>query len=281
MASPGTGDDAADDLARAVTGLQRGHLVVVTGAGVSLASGIPTFRGADPGAVWAGDVLEMATLAHFERDPAGSWLWYLQRFDRVLQCRPNAAHAALVALERWHLARPARFTLVTQNIDTLHEEAGSRHLIKVHGSAAQVRCSRRGCELGAPRGALSRDAPAVAAAIEAFRAQPDVDHVPRCPSCGAWLRQHVLWFDEFYDDHASYQWQAVLAAAAGADLVLFVGTSFAVGVTDLFLRAVIERRVPAFAIDPAGRAAPHPRVNMLNAAAEKLLPAVCARLGAA
>src|SRR5262249_37136759 len=159
--------------------------------GISVASGIPTFRGSDPGAVWASDVTELGTRAYFERDPVGSWRWYMERFDRVLEARPNAAHEALVALERWHAGRGGDFLLVSQNLAPLRERAGSARLAKVHGSAALGRCARTGCEHGAPHGVLPR----ARFDLAPFRAEPRLEHLPRCPACGALLRQHVLWFD--------------------------------------------------------------------------------------
>ena len=194
--------DACATLAAAFDDVGTGYLVVVTGAGVSLASGIPTFRGTDPGAVWKRDVTELGTNRYFEEDPAGSWSWYTSRFDIVLDKQPNPAHRALAAIERWQVARGGRFLLVTQNVDPLHERAGSERLVKVHGSADRVRCSRHRCVHGAPRGSLPR------AGIDmgAFKSEPVAANVPRCPSCGALLRQHVLWFDEFYDEHRDYQW---------------------------------------------------------------------------
>jgi NAD-dependent SIR2 family protein deacetylase len=268
--------DSITLLCNALTGLGSRNLVVVTGAGISLASGIPTFRGSDPDAVWANDIMEKGTNQYFERDPVGSWTWYLTRFDGVLDKHPNPAHLALAAIERWHVARDGRYVLITQNVDPLHEKAGSERLIKVHGTADQVRCTKPGCENAAPSGALPR------AAVDsaAFLAAPRSATLPRCPSCGFVLRQHVLWFDEYYDGHDSYQWQRVIAAAAGADLMLFVGTSFSVGVTDMFLRSAIERRLPAFSIDPGATSAPHPQIELLNEPAEELLPRACTRLGA-
>ncbi|WP_420715038.1 SIR2 family NAD-dependent protein deacylase [Corallococcus sp. bb12-1] len=128
--------------------------LVVTGAGVSLASGIPTFRGTDPGAVWANEVLEKGTRAFFQKASHESWWMYLQRFEWARAARPNAAHLALADWERWLEARGREFTLVTQNVDTLHEQAGSRALIKVHGSLEQARCTNRGCRHSPPRGTL-------------------------------------------------------------------------------------------------------------------------------
>ena len=268
--------DPGARLAAAIEEVGTGYLVVVTGAGVSLASGIPTFRGTDPGAVWKRDVTELGTNRYFEEDPAGSWTWYTSRFDIVLDKQPNPAHRALAAIERWQVARGGKFLLVTQNVDPLHERAGSERLVKVHGSADRVRCSRARCVHGAPRGSLPR------AGIDmgAFEAEPVTANVPRCPSCGALLRQHVLWFDEFYDEHRDYQWGRVLEAAQTMDACLFVGTSFSVGVTDLFLRSGLMTGRRLLAIDPGADASPHPSVTLFREPSEALLPAVCTRIGA-
>jgi NAD-dependent deacetylase len=269
-------DAYAADLAAALAAVERGLILVVTGAGVSLASGIPTFRGSDPDAVWKRDVTELGTVDYFRRDPVGSWRWYLERFETVLAARPNPAHQALAALERWQLGRGGRFLLVTQNIDSLHEQAGSRELVKVHGSAARVRCSRDGCRYGSPAGSLPRPADAIAA----FLAAPSAATLPRCPECGGWLRQHVLWFDEYYDGHQDYQWRRVMEATDRAHLVLFVGTSFSVGVTDLALRAAVLGGVPAFSIDPGRTMVAASGLEQFPARGEELLPAVCRQLGA-
>jgi NAD-dependent deacetylase len=271
-----TVDDPVSTLATTLEALDSGFLVVLTGAGISLASGIPTFRGSDPGAVWKRDVLELGTRRYFESDPAGSWTWYTSRFDQVLDKQPNAAHHALAALERWQVGRGGGFVLVTQNVDPLHERAGSERLVKVHGSAERVRCSRQGCRHGAPGGSLPR----AGLDFSALRADPVAANVPRCPACGALLRQHVLWFDEYYDEHHDYQWPWVLQAAQALDCLLCVGTSFSVGVTELFLRAALGAGKPVLSVDPGAAASPHPRVTVLRAASEVLLPAVCQRLGA-
>ena len=266
---------ATDKLADALRAHRRGRVVVVTGAGISHASGIPTFRGTDRDAVWKRDVTELGTNRYFQQDPVGSWRWYSSRFDSVLDKRPNDAHVALVNLERWQHEGGGEFLLVTQNVDTLHETAGSRSLIKVHGSADKVRCIRVGCEFGAPSGSIRRDR----VDFSVFFDNPSLETLPKCPRCGSLLRQHVLWFDEYYDGHHDYEWSAVMEAAQTADLVLFVGTSFAVGVTDLFLQNVIRQSLSAFAIDPGARDAPHPQVELLREKAEVLLPDVCDSLG--
>jgi NAD-dependent deacetylase len=252
-----------------------GGLLVVTGAGVSAASGVPTFRGTDPDAVWANDVMELGTFRYFARDPVGSWSWYLRRFDRTIGSEPNDAHRALSELERREAARGAPFLLVTQNIDTLHEQAGSTALVKVHGSADRVRCARVGCRFGAPEGSLPR----AAVDLRAFREAPGVDTLPRCPDCGTPVRQHVLWFDETYDSHADYRFADVLEAAFSADRVLFVGTSFSVGVTDAVLGIARRRRATVLSIDPGAGDAPA-GVRRLVARAEEALPEALRAAGA-
>lgn len=265
---------ALDALISACAAATRGPLLVVTGAGISLASGIPTFRGADPDAVWANDVMELGTVDYFRRDPVGSWSWYLKRFALVFAAAPNPAHLALAALERWQLARGGEFLLVTQNVDTLHDQAGSQAQIHVHGRADRFRCTGQSCAHAAPKGSVPRDE----AQVAAFLAAPSLATVPRCPACGALLRQHVLWFDEYYTGHRDYQIDRVLKAAKHAAVVLFVGTSFAVGVTEMILDSALARGAPIFSIDPNVDRSPHRRVQPIAAPAEQALPALLAAL---
>ena len=267
----------AKRLRQAIARAGRGLILVVTGAGASYASGIPTFRGRELEAVWRQEDMALATRRAFEMDPVAHWSWYLRRFERLEAALPNPGHRALVELERWQLRRRGDFLLVTQNIDTLHEQAGSRRLIKVHGSSDRLRCSRHGCRHGSPRGSLRR----ADVDLTSFRRSPERRHLPTCPECGALLRAHVLFFDEMYDEHVDYRFGAVLEAADQAALMLFVGTSFSVGVTDLLVQAAARRRVPALSVDPGGPRLPSWRgVETLSAAAEELLPEVCAGLRA-
>lgn len=253
-----------------------GQLLFVTGAGISLASGIPTFRGSDPGALWKKDVTELGTVRFFREDPAGSWQWYLKRFEGLEGKLPNPAHKALVALERWQLARGGDFLLVTQNIDTLHEQAGSERMVKVHGSSDRYRCSRRGCSQGAPKGSVL----ARSVDLTEFRKSPTKEKVPTCSVCGSRLRMHVLWFDEYYTEHDSYEYDTVVRAAQReAQAVVFIGTSFSVGVTALVLTGANERGVPVFNIDPTPRVS-DPGIVHVQAPAEELLVELCTALGA-
>ena len=112
--------------------------------------------------------------------------------------------------------------------------------------------------------------------MTAFRASPTRENVPTCPACGGLLRQHVLWFDEYYNGHADYQWDRVQRAANTADVVVFVGTSFAVGVTELVVDAGRARGAKMFSIDPSGMKVRG--VTTIAAPAEVLLPEIAGEL---
>lgn len=264
----------ADILTDAIRRLDRGLFLVVTGAGVSAASGLATFRGTDPEAIWNRDVTEIGTYRFFQQDPVSWWRWFLATFAGIWEVSPNPAHQALADLERWQAARPGEFLLVTQNIDTLHEQAGTKRLVKVHGSGDRVRCTAPGCKNAAPSGSLPADRGAFAAFLEA----PGTATLPRCPACSALLRPHALLFDEFYQEHYDYGWSEVERAAERMGLLLFAGTSFSVGVTDRLLREAVGWRIPVFSIEPAPTG-PTAGVTILPARAEDLLPEVCRRLG--
>ena len=201
---------------------RQGRVVALTGAGISAESGIPTFRsGEGYWVVGSRNYMpqEMATHAMFVVHPEEVWRWYLYRFGAVRGAEPNAGHRALVALER---AIGERFTLITQNIDGLHKRAGSRRLLAIHGEAERVRCASE-CGAGLSPlpdlGAREGNPPLSGADREALT----------CAQCGGWLRPHVLWFDECYDE-PHYRMESALRAAHEADLLLVVGTS---GATNL------------------------------------------------
>jgi NAD-dependent SIR2 family protein deacetylase len=263
--------DTAEVLVAGALTSKGAHTLVLTGAGISLASGIPTFRGGDAGALWATQAMERATFRHFERQPADSWTWYRQRLGTALDAAPNAAHHALTALEAWSVTRGHGYRLVTQNIDPLHERAGARTLIKVHGSIDRARCANPRCRLAATGTTALADLD-----FSRFDRAPGADTVPRCSACGSLMRPHVLWFDEHYGSHPSYEWPAVLEACETMTLAIAVGTSFSVGVTDLVATAAAQRRVPLVIVDPEAPSIPTgPLAIHVRERAE-----VCARLGA-
>lgn len=262
----------ATGLAAQVAAIGRGHLVVLTGAGVSAASGLPLFRGPDPDAIWARDVTEMGTIAAFERDPVTWWRWFIARFGGLRDARPNAAHSAIAELERWQVARGGRFTLITQNVDTLHEAAGSPSPVKVHGTISRFRCSRWGCAHGAPCGSLPLE---VFDALRWFD-DPRSETLPHCPSCRALVRAHVLLFDEYYTGHDDYEFARAREALETMDLLLLVGTSLSVGITDVAVRGAAGRRIPAVRIDP--RAEQNGSTMLVRGAAEQILPGLLSTL---
>jgi NAD-dependent deacetylase len=265
-----------DDLARLQFELTRPDAfpLVVTGAGVSLASGIPTFRGSDPDSVWSKDTLEKGTFRYFQKNPTGSWTWYLARFDAARTAKPNPAHHALVEMEKKLLARGCRFILCTQNVDGLHLMAGSQNVVEIHGAARKMRCETKNasCKYGAPNGFLDWDEEA----FKAFRSNPCFETVPRCPACGNFLRAHVLWFDEGYSDHEDYGIDRLFEVEGQFTCVLYVGTSFAVTITDIIMNTAFQRDVPQFVVDPH-RTGPED-VTYFTATAEEFLPNLVSKL---
>ncbi|MFB1488440.1 MULTISPECIES: NAD-dependent deacetylase [unclassified Thiocapsa] len=182
------------------------HLLVLTGAGVSQESGIPTFRDALNGLWGRFDPARLATPEAFDADPALVWGWYAWRRAQVLLCKPNPAHRAIAALAD----RVPRLTLVTQNVDGLHQRAGSPDVLELHGSLHRPYC--RDC--GHPH-ALSECTPDLAS--EGFPLPP-----PRCECCGGPVRPGVVWFGEALPGDV---WDTAETAAKDCDLVLVVGTS--------------------------------------------------------
>lgn len=236
----------------------------VTGAGLSLASGIPTFRGNDPDAVWAKDVVEKGTFSYFQRHPHKSWAWYLDRFNQTRFAEPNAGHFAIRDIE--DLIPSTK--VVTQNVDGMHSKAGSKNVIEIHGSSSKIRCTKLTCKFGGRRYFL----PWSDSLFENFDAS-NRKSVPRCPHCNKHLRAHILWFDESYASHNDYRFDHALAWARKATVLVFVGTSFSVGITDWMLE---ESRCPAFSIDPYGKSTKF--VEVIKAKAEEVLPELAVQL---
>ncbi len=252
----------------------RGAVVVLTGAGISAESGIPTFRG-DDGFWTAGSANytpeELATWSFFRRDPRASWGWYLYRRARTLQAQPNAAHHALVELER---RIGARMVLVTQNVDGLHRRAGSdpEHLYEIHGNLGLMRCAA-GCGGGRPR-PLPDSIEAPASATEPL--SPRSAEMLHCASCGGWMRPHVLWFDECYSEEL-FRAESAQCAFYAMDLLLVVGTTGATSLPAMAGRIAVRRGVPLIDLNPeAGYFADLARRSaggmVLAGAATELLP---------
>jgi NAD-dependent deacetylase len=201
MTTPEPGPVAEADVARAAGRLLRADRVaVLTGAGVSAESGIPTFRGL--GGLWRGrDPLRLATPEAFAADPGLVWEFYNWRRGVVAAAAPNPAHAALAALGR---VKPG-LVLITQNVDRLHQRAGSRGVVELHGNLAEVRCTACGAT-------ADRDGEAL-------------PPLPRCGGCGALARPAVVWFGEALPPGA---WSRAESAVRAAGALLVVGTSVVV-----------------------------------------------------
>lgn len=177
---------------------QARRVAVLTGAGISAESGVPTFRQAQTG-LWARyDPQQLATPQAFRRQPQLVWDWYAWRRGLVAGVEPNPGHFALAEIER----RVPQFTLITQNVDSLHQRAGSRAVLELHGNISRTTCSREG------------------RVVEAW---PESDErPPRCPHCGAFLRPDVVWFGEALPADVL---EAAIAATRTADVFLTIGTS--------------------------------------------------------
>ncbi len=178
--------------------LNAGRIAALTGAGISADSGVPTFREAQSG-LWAKfDPMELATPRAFMLHPDLVWSWYTWRKNLIAKARPNPAHFALAELEK---ARPS-FRLITQNVDNLHQEAGSKIVIELHGNIFRTRCSEENVE------------------IKTWKEAGDA--VPTCPDCGGNLRPDVVWFNEMMPQQALAE---ALDSARMSDLFLIIGTS--------------------------------------------------------
>ncbi|AHL22256.1 NAD-dependent protein deacetylase [Thermococcus nautili] len=178
--------------------------IAFTGAGISAESGVPTFRGFN--GLWKRyRPEELATPEAFKRDPHLVWEFYRWRMRKILDAKPNPAHYALAELERMGLLR----AVITQNVDDLHREAGTRNLIELHGNIFRVRCTS--CDY---RENLK----------ESGRVYEFVDSkdLPRCPRCGSLLRPDVVWFGEALPRDAL---EEAFRLAEKADVVIVVGTS--------------------------------------------------------
>ena len=173
------------------------RVVVLTGAGISQESGVPTFRGAD--GLWKSFKAEdLATPEAFHRDPVLVWQWYDWRRGLMKPVKPNAGHYALVALEK----RIQQFTLVTQNVDGLHRAAGSENPMEMHGTIWRVRCME--CK----RTFENREVP--------------IKILPKCEACGGLLRPDVVWFGEALDEKMLH---TIYECLQRAQVMLIIGTS--------------------------------------------------------
>ena len=227
---------------------------MLTGAGVSAASGVPTFRGSD--GLWKNFRPEaLATAEAFGRDPSLVWEWYAWRRFRIAACEPNPAHLVLAEWSR----RFSNFRLITQNVDGLHERAGTHNVIRLHGSIWEVSCWQ-GCRQSPKRW---RDE------TVNFTELP-----PRCPYCGGLIRPGVVWFGETLETNVVSQ----AMNAMQCDVFLTIGTSAVVYPAAGFLEQAKAKG--AFTVEINPEATPATRMVDLALAghAEAVLPQIAAAL---
>lgn len=219
------------------------HLVVLTGAGISAESGVPTFRGS--GGFWRKwQATDLASPQAFDRDPSLVWEFYHYRRELVLTKQPNQGHIAIAECQKRLTKQNRKMIVITQNIDGLHKRAGSTHILELHGNLFKVRCTKCGnvevnndspiCQSLAGKGAPDP---------EAVDARIPLDQLPRCKhnGCNGLLRPHVVWFGEnLYPDVLA----AVRTELAACDLCLVVGTSSIVYPAAMFAPELAIRGVP-------------------------------------
>jgi NAD-dependent deacetylase len=203
-------DEIASPLLERLRAARR--VMALTGAGVSAESGIPTFRGANGGFWGRYDPHDLASRSGYEGNPQRAWAWYAMRRAEARSVEPNPAHYALARLGAYY----PDFTLVTQNVDGLHERAGSRDVIELHGNLAQVKC-------------LLEDTPVTwedpldaLAVTEEMMDRGEWPEVPRCPQCNGLLRPDVVWFGELLPAIAFARAEI---AAQDCQICFVVGTS--------------------------------------------------------
>jgi len=177
------------------------HVAVLTGAGVSAESGVPTFRDAQTGLWSRFKPEELATPRAFRKNPKLVWEWYAWRRELVAKAQPNPAHRALAEMEK----RFRRFHLITQNVDSLHQRAGSSHVIELHGNISRTKCFDENL------------------IVTQWKETGEVP--PKCPRCGGLLRPDVVWFEEAMPDAET---EMAFRASRECDVFFSIGTAAAV-----------------------------------------------------
>ena len=228
------------------------RVVVLTGAGVSAESGVPTFREAQTGLWRQYDPRELATPQAFARNPRLVWEWYQWRRQLIEKARPNPAHYALVDLEQ-HIPQ---FLLVTQNIDGFHWAAGSRDMVELHGNIARTKCFDEGI------------------IVDNWEETGEVP--PRCPHCRGYLRPDVVWFGEGIPAHALH---AAFEASQACQVFLSVGTSAAVAPAGSLPLVAKRHGARVVEINPQQTAVTMMADWSIRGKAGEVLPALVRRLG--
>jgi NAD-dependent deacetylase len=249
------GEPWSTEIPTAARLLRAGRAVAMTGAGVSTASGLPDFR--SPGGLWAGvDPMKVASRTAFERTPEAFYAFYRKRLDTLGRAAPNPAHVALAALER----AGRLYGVITQNVDGLHQAAGSLRVIELHGNLREALCT--GCGVVRP--------------IAAIRDALLAGTLPRCAICGAILKPNVVLFEDLLPQQA---WAVATLMARASRVMLVAGSS---------LQVTPAAWLPQETLDAGGQLiivnqepTPYDRraAVALHGPAEQILPAIAAAAG--
>jgi len=226
------------------------NIVILTGAGVSVSSGIPTYRGSD--GTWTMGSKnytpqEIATWDMYSKETMQCWNYFTDRSNMCAKAEPNLSHTALVELENYCKTKDKHMTLVSQNIDNLHFRAGSTHLLEIHGNMKYVRCSNPECsECNA---LIQRNKVTHCRTDEMEGEQDGSPQVPVCTTCQQPLRPHVLFFDESYSEEL-YKSASVQAAVSECDLLIVIGTMCTTSLPNRILATCGRRKIPIIDINP-------------------------------
>jgi NAD-dependent deacetylase len=232
------------------------QLTVLSGAGISAESGVPTFRDVETGLLAKVDPYEISSSEGWQRHPEKVWAWYLWRHYMMQSVQPNDGHRAVAAWQDF-----AEVHVVTQNVDNLHERAGSQKVYHLHGSLFEFRCDR--CQ-GEFQGSL----PDMPEPIETVTP-------PQC-ACGGLIRPNVVWFGEALPDIA---WQKSVEAVSNADLVVVVGTSSIVYPAAGLPEMALAHGIPVIEVNPEPTPLSNAATATVRESAAVALPTLLQRLG--
>lgn len=235
------------------------HIVVLTGAGISAESGIPTFRGKE--GYWTKGSknyhpMELATLSTFHQQPELVWEWYHYRRGVCNNASPNPGHFAIAKLEKLINSDPSKdFHLITQNVDGLHLRAGSslEKTYQIHGNTDFMRC--------------------VNSCTNSLYNIPKDEPLPHCPECEVLARPHVLWFDEIYDE-TFFKIETVSLLASELDLLFVVGTTLQTTLPYRVVTTSLYRKVPVVEINPEPTGAGEQGLALFKGKSGEILPKI-------
>ena len=227
------------------------RLAVLTGAGISAESGVPTFREAQTGLWSQYDPQELATPGAFKENPRLVWEWYAWRRELISQADPNPGHFALVEMEEYF----SHFDLITQNVDGLHRRAGSRKIIELHGDIFRSKCSKENIIV---------------------TSEADKNEIPpRCPNCNSLLRPDVVWFGENLPAQAISK---ALAAAENCDVFFSIGTSSVIEPAASFAIIALQNGAQVIEINLCATPLTSKATYTLHYPAGEFLPALMKKL---